>query len=311
MHANFPRSIRFIALAAVVSLGMGGCASTNNGADVETGTESSTDETITIGSKGFAESWITGELYAQVLRANGFTVSLKTNIGSSEIIDRALTSGQIDIYPEYTGVIVTSLAGITETLGTAEETFAAASEFERGRDVVLLPATPFENKNAIAVTSAFAAEHDLTSIDDLRDIGDFVYSTYPDNVSGGQGYDAIVKNYGLPNMKLRTLSIGLNYAAIAEGQIDAADVFTTDPQLLRSDLVVLDDTQNLFGFQNVVPAVRASVLDKHGQKLADALDSVNELLTIEAIQAMNGAVAVNRLDPAQVATRFLAANNLI
>lgn len=276
-----------------------------------TGGNADGDQVITVGSKGFAESWINGELYAQALRARGYQVDMKTNVGSAEIIDAAMLSGQIDIYPEYTGVIVMSLAGHEDLMETAEETYGVAREFQESRGVTILNATPFENKNAIAVTRQFAEEHGLSTIEDLRDIGDFTYSTYPDNVSGGMGYDAIVEAYDLPNMALRTLSIGLNYQALENGEIDAADVFTTDPQLLRSDLVVLEDTLNIFGFQNVVPCMRSDLLDRVGEDVPELLDTISALLTTEAIQTMNEASAVNRLDPAQVARRFLEANDLL
>lgn len=276
-----------------------------------TATHGGADNIITVGSKGFSESWINGELYAQALRARGYQVDLKTNVGSAQLIDAALTSGQVDLYPEYTGVIALSLANQDKLMETAEETYKFARDFEAGRGVTILNATPFENKNAIAVTQEFAAQHKLKTIEDLRDIGDFVYSTYPDNVSGGIGYDAIVKTYDLPNMKLQTLSIGLNYRALKKGEIQAADVFTTDPQLLRSDLVVLEDTKNLFGFQNVVPCMRTDLLDRVEDDVPEVLNTISSLLTLKAIQTMNEASAVNRLDAAQVAQRFLEANDLL
>ena len=269
------------------------------------------DDTITVGSKGFTESWIMGELYAQLLRARDYNVALKTNVGSTNIINTALTSGRIDLYPEYTGVIVVVLAGNDEVLGTAEQTYRLAKEYEASKGIALLEPTPFENKNAIAVTSEFAAKHQLSTISDLQGIGDFLYSTYPANVTGGQGYEGIVKNYDLPNMKLKTLSIGLNYGAIERGEIQAADVFTTDPQLLRSDLVVLEDNHKLFGFQNVSPAIREDTLARVGDDVPKALNQLSGLLTLEAMQAMNEASAINRLDPAQVAKKFLSTNNLI
>ena len=267
--------------------------------------------TITVGSKGFTESWIMGELYAQLLRARDYTVALKTNVGSTDIINTALTSGRIDLYPEYTGVIVVVLAGNDEVMGSAEQTYRLAEKYEASKGVTLLEPTPFENKNAIAVTADFAAENDLKTISDLHGIGEFLYSTYPDNVTGGQGYEGIVESYDLPNMKLKTLSIGLNYGAIERGEIQAADVFTTDPQLLRSDLVVLEDNLKLFGFQNVSPAIREDTLARVGDDVPDALNQLSALLTLDAMQAMNEAAAINRLDPAQVAKKFLSANNLI
>lgn len=267
-------------------------------------------ETLVVGSKGFAESWITGELYAQALRAQGRIVDLKTNVGSAQLIDTAQQSGQIDIFPEYTGVIAYNMAGNEEIFPSAEATYDFAKQWEEGRDVTVGTMTPFENKNAIAVTKDFAEEHGLQTIADLRGVGEFVYSTYPDNVEGGSGYRAIVERYNLPNMKLQTLSIGLNYQALEKGEIQAADVFTTDPQLLRSNLVVLDDPLNMFGFQNVVPLVHNRAMDRLGADGFELLNHINALLTTEAIQTMNAASAVNRLDPAQVARRFLRANGL-
>lgn len=284
-------------IAAVAALG--GCAG------------STPEDTVIVGSKGFAESWIMGELYAQALRATGLTIDLRTNVGSSQIIDKAMMSGQIDVFPEYTGVIVSSLAGYPEILPTAEETYEFAKNWEEERGVTVGTMTPFENTNAIAVTQEYAAQYNLKTIEDLRNVGEFIYSTYPDNVEGGSGYEAIVQAYGLPNMQLKTLSIGLNYQALEAGEIQAADVFTTDPQLLRSNLVVLTDTLNLFGFQNVVPLVAPGAMGRLGEDGLDLLNHINDLLTLEAIQTLNAAVAVNRLDPAQVAARFLDANGLL
>lgn len=250
-------------------------------------------------------------MYAQALRELGYEIDLKTNVGSTTIIDAALMSGQVDIYPEYTGVILQSLAGDDSLQRTAEDTYVRAKEFENSRGVTVLNATPFENKNAVAVTQEFAEQYGLKTMEDLQKVDSFTYTTYPDNVTGQNGYEGIVEFYKLDQMKLKTLSIGLNYAALENGDVQAADVFTTDPQLLRSNFVVLEDTLNIFGFQNVVPILRNEVTERVGPEVADTLNTIHALLSTEAIQALNGAVAVNRLDPSQVARKFLIANNLI
>src|SRR5699024_11216474 len=131
----------------------------------------------TVGSKGFAESWMMGELYAQGLRNLGYTVDLKTNVGSSDIISAALLSGQIDLYPEYTGVMLVSFMGEDKLMDSAEETYELAQTWAEDNQITMLKATPFENKNAVAVRKEFAEEHDLKSISDLKGIGDFTYST--------------------------------------------------------------------------------------------------------------------------------------
>src|ERR1700712_3512358 len=88
---------------------------------------------VTLGDKNFTEQYILGELYAQALRAKGYSVDVKSNIGSSELTDKALTSGQIDLYPEYMGVITTVLAKLSDQPVSAEQTNDKAKVFEKKR----------------------------------------------------------------------------------------------------------------------------------------------------------------------------------
>src|SRR5699024_9159984 len=128
---------------------------------------------ITVASKGFAESWITGALYAQGLRTLGYTVDLQTNVGSRDMICAALLSGQIDLYPEYTGVMLVSFMREDSLMDSAEETYELAKTWAEDNRVTMLNATPFDNKNAVAVRKDFADEHDLKTVSDLKGIGDF------------------------------------------------------------------------------------------------------------------------------------------
>ncbi|MGD6740830.1 glycine betaine ABC transporter substrate-binding protein [Streptomyces sp. BH106] len=281
------------------------------GVATATGSAAGTGPVITVGSKQFTESWVMGELYAQILRARGFDVVLKSNVGSADLIDRALRNGQIDLYPEYTGVILQTFAMPKHMPTTARDTYEAAKKFEAGRGISLLPPTPFQNRNAVAVRTADARKHKLKTVGDLKKLGRISYAEYPDNITGPLGFDAIVKAYGLHDMKVRPLNIGLQYPALKNGDVDAADVFTTDPQLRRYDFTILDDDQAIFGFQNVSPVVRTSLVEQYGKRLTEPLDAVDELLTEEAMQALNEAAAMMRLSPAKVADRFLRANKLI
>ncbi|WP_395105027.1 glycine betaine ABC transporter substrate-binding protein [Actinomadura sp. SCN-SB] len=267
--------------------------------------------TIKVGSKQFTESWIMGELYAQLLTAQGFHVVLKSNIGSSTIIDRAIVSGEIDLYPDYTGVILQSIALAEKLPPTAEGTWAEAKRFEETRGLTLLEKTPFQNRNAVAVRRADAERHGLRKIADLARLGDVQYAEYPDNITGPFGYEALVKSYKLPRLKVRPLNIGLQYPALESGRVQAADVFTTDPQLRRYDFTILEDDLHIFGFQNVAPVVRLPILRRYGARVSGPLNRVNALLTEPAMQALNEAVAILRLSPAEVARRFLRANRLI
>jgi osmoprotectant transport system substrate-binding protein len=111
-------------------------------------------------------------------------------------------------------------------------------------------------------------------------------------------------------MKFKPLQIGLQYKALDSGDIQGADVFTTDGQLSGDKYVVLSDPKKVFGFQNVAPVVKSSLLSKEGPEFAETLNAVSAKLTLEAIRQMNAAVDIDKKDPADVASSFLSANGL-
>ncbi|MDJ1137533.1 glycine betaine ABC transporter substrate-binding protein [Streptomyces iconiensis] len=267
--------------------------------------------TVVIGAKQFTEQWIIGEMYKQALTKAGYDVELKSNIGSTEIIDGALTSGQIDLYPEYTGVILQSLARDKSIPHSAHETFEKAKKYQETRGLTMLPPTPFQNKNAVAVKPAFAEKYGLKTIGDLNKAGHVRFAEYPDNIAGAFGYGEMVKKYGLKDTKVRSLNIGLQYKALDHGDVEAADVFTTDPQLARGNYTILKDDRSFYGFQNVAPVVHKKVLKEQGPEFAKTLNSINALLTEKAVQDLNRAVDTVRLTPSEVAEKFLKANHLL
>ncbi len=113
--------------------------------------------TITVGTKNFTEAYVLGQLYKQALEAKGFKVAYKENIGSSELIDTALTSGKINFYPEYTGVIALNLAH-AKAPKSAAANYAAAKAFEEKRGFTLLKQTPFYDSDSFAVLKKTAAK---------------------------------------------------------------------------------------------------------------------------------------------------------
>ncbi len=266
---------------------------------------------VTLGDKNFTEQYILGELYAQALRAKGYTVNVKGNIGSSEITDKALTSGKIDMYPEYTGVIVTELAKISDQPKSADETYQLAKDWENKRGFALLEKTPFFDADGLAVKPEYAQKYGLKTVGDLKKVDHFVYGGPPENKTRYQGVVGMKKAYGLDNFTFKPLSIGLQYNALKNGKIDVAAVFTTDGQLKGGTYTVLDDTKGIFGYQNVAPVVNQKVLDEQGPAFADTLNQVSALLTNDAMQEMNAAVDLDKQKPAAVAKQFLQANGLV
>jgi osmoprotectant transport system substrate-binding protein len=266
---------------------------------------------ITIGDKNFPEQNILGELYAQALRAKGFTVHLKSNIGSSEIIYKAFKAGQIDMYPEYTGVFLSAVAGQTKTPSSAVLAYTQAKSYAEKHGFTMLNYTPFYDSNALAAMPAYADEHKLSSIGDLKALGKrVVLGGPPEFATRFEGLDGLKQEYGVaPTFK--PIAIELTYKALEGNQVDVQNVFTTDGQLLTGKFKLLSDPKHVFGFQNVAPIVRPSTVTKEGAAFQVTINIVSKLLTIKAMQQMNKAVTIDKQSPDAVAAQFLRANGLI
>ncbi|MEA2200429.1 MAG: osmoprotectant transport system substrate-binding protein [Solirubrobacteraceae bacterium] len=265
---------------------------------------------VTIGSKNFTEENILGQLYAQALAAKGYKVNLKENVGSSEIIYKAFTSGQIQMYPEYTGVYLSAVAGQTTLPTSATAAYQQAKAFAEKHGATLLNFTPFFDSNALATLPAYASAHSLASIADLKPLGRGVkLGGPPEFATRFQGLPGIKKEYGA-NPTFVPIAIELSYKALEGGQVNVQNVFTTDGQLLGGKFKLLADPKHVFGFQNVAPVVKQSVLTAEGPAFTETLNKVSSLLTIKAIQQMNAAVSIDKQSATNVAHQFLAANGL-
>jgi osmoprotectant transport system substrate-binding protein len=265
---------------------------------------------IVMGDKNFDEEYLLGDLYQQALAAKGYKVTLKGNIGSSEIIYKALQSGQIQMYPEYTGTLLTAIAGDNNPPKSAAQTYSLANAFAKKHGFILLNQTPFFDADGLAATKAYAKAHGLATIPDLKKLGTIKYGAPAENRTRYDGLVGLKKVYGLNNLSFVPLAEGLNYKALDSGQVQIATIFTTDPQLDSGKYTVLTDTKKLFGFQNVAPVVKQSLVSSEGPAFATTLNKVSSLLTLPAIIKMNAAVQLDQQSPSKVAHAFLAANGL-
>ncbi len=283
----------------------GSSSSTSSSSSVGTG------KSITLGTKNFTEEFIIGALYQQALQAKGYTVVYKPNIGATEVVDKALTSGQIDAYPEYTGESVATVAGINTAVTSPQQEYNLAKAFYAKRGQSMSAMTPFFDTDAIAVTKAYAAKYGLKTTADLKKIPHFTLGARPEFQGRQEGAVGLQKVYGINNFTFKSLALGLQYQALDSGAINAADVFTTDPQLASGKYVVLTDPKNVFGYQNVALVINTKKLDQlGGQQFMGIINQVNALLTTPAIIAMNKAVAIDKQDPQTVAKAFLSANHV-
>ncbi|MGI8428165.1 MAG: glycine betaine ABC transporter substrate-binding protein [Solirubrobacteraceae bacterium] len=265
---------------------------------------------MTIGDKNFTEQFILGALYQQALAAKGYSVTVKQSIGSTEITYKALSSGQIDMYPEYTGTLLTAIANDKKPPTSASQTYALAQAFVHKHGLTLLDQTPFYNSDALAATKAYATSHHLSTIADLKQLGHTLkLGGAPEFATRFAGLVGLKQEYAI-NPTFVPLAIGITYKAIDTAQVDIFDAFTTDAQLTSGKYVLLSDPKRVFGFQNAVPVVKTSVLKAEGPAFAQTIDKVSALLTLPAIQKMNAAVSLDQQAPATVAHQFLVANKL-
>jgi osmoprotectant transport system substrate-binding protein len=269
----------------------------------------STSPTVTIGTKNFTEQYVLGQLYKQALEAKGFKVSYKENIGSSEIIDAALTSGKINFYPEYTGVIVLDLAH-KKSPSTAQGTYLAAKAFEEKRGFTLLNKTPFYDTDSFAVLKTTAAKYGLKTIFDVKKVPNASYGGYPECRTRITCYVGMQRIYGLKKLKFVALGTIPVATLIDQGKVTGGDIFSTEPVLATGKYTLLADTKHIFGFQNVAPIVSKSLVQSGGSKFTSTVNAVSSKLTAKAMIAMNKAVAIDKKTPAAVAAAFLKANGL-
>jgi osmoprotectant transport system substrate-binding protein len=301
------------AILLLLALGAAGCGGSSGGAGTTIAKGPGAGKPpITFGTKNFPEQFLLGELYTQALRAKGFRVNLKSDVGATEIIYRALTLGTLDAYPEYTGILRTVIGGKTARAASEADAYRQARQVAAREGIAMLDRTPFVDRDVLAVKPAFASRYHLRSIPDLARVPRKVsISGAPEFRTRLEGFVGLRDIYGLHNIVFRPHRIGTQYAALDAGTVDAADVFTTDGQLTStSAYVVLRDPKNLFGFQNEAPLVRQKVLDMEGPAFADTLNAVSATLTTQIMRQMNASVALRGQSPEGVADEFLREHRL-
>lgn len=293
-------------------------------------------DAVKVGSKDFPESIIIGEIYALLLENAGLSVERKLNLGGTVVAQEALLSGDLDLYPEYTGtgllvVLGESLADVPGLGGTPEAGTAMASptamvdpsvavydyvkqRYKDEYDLVWLDQTPMNDTQALAVTREFADEHSLATISDLVAIAndvDLVFSAPVDFEEREDGLKGLRASYGDFPATVNGVAPGIKYQALVDGDANVVLAFSTDAEIGFNDLVVLEDDQALWPPYHVAPVVRQDTLDAN-PSIADALNAVAQLITTEVQIGLNGqVVGPDQKSPEEVAKAFLQEQGLI
>lgn len=262
---------------------------------------------VTIGDENTPEQFLLGQLYYQALKAQGFQVQLNQSIGPTQVVQQALATGQLAMYPEYLDTWDADVAGIHTTFRSMRDAYLAGLHYALAHGLELLDATPFSDTTAIAVPFDYAVENQVQSIPDLIKVSNqLTLGGPPQFQQSPTGLPALQATYGIVPGAFKPLEIGTpEYQALDQGTIQAAVVNTTDPQLLTGNYPLLHDPQDMFGWGNVVPVASARALDAEGPMFRATIDRVSALLTLPAMRELNSAVVLGGQDPATVAQQFL------
>lgn len=301
------RMTAVLALSTAAILGLSACGGggdplASDSPAASGGTDSSS---VVIGSADFPESELLAEIYAGALNAKGVKASTKPNIGARELYLKALEDGSVQAVPEYTGAL--GFFYDKNFKETDPEKVYSTVEGLLPDSFAMLEKSVAEDNDSIVVTKETADSKSLKTMEDLKAAaGDMSLGAPPEFQKRPQGIPGLANTYGATFGSFRPLTGQALVQALKNGQIDAANIFTTDPSIAENGFVSLEDTKKLFGSQNIVPLVAK---DK-SEQLAPALNAVSKALTTEVISGLLKQTVTDKKDAKDVAAEFLKANNL-
>ncbi|TFD91681.1 ABC transporter substrate-binding protein [Cryobacterium lactosi] len=293
-----------VAVGAVVALA--GCAS---GDPLDEGNSSADSETLVVGSQDYYSNEIIAEIYAQALENGGFTVDRQFRIGQREAYLPEIESGSIDVFPEYSGSLLQALEA--DAAGGSPDEVYTALEAALPDGLTVLDQADAADQNSWTVTQAFADTYGLTDIASLTEV------TEPITVGGNSeletrpyGPTALKEKYGIEIAGFTPVEDSggpLTVKALVDNKIQLANIYTADPNIESNNLVALDDPDNLFFPDNVVPLVS----DKVDASAAEILNAVSAALDTDTLVALNAQSVNDQAAADTIATEWLTAEGLI
>ena len=294
-----------VAVATVLTLaGCGGNPLSSDGAATGSGSKAH----LIIGSADFAESQIIANIYSQALQHAGVNVKEQFNIGSREVTMAALKDGSLDLMPEYSSSLLKYLD--QKSRASAPDDVLKELTAKLPKELSLLEVSKATDNDVVAVTRTTADKYNLTKISDLAAVGkDISLGGPPEWKTRYNGLLGLQELYGISFKEFATLDAGgpLTMTALTSGQVQAGDIFSTDPGIKANDLVVLKDDKGLFAEESVVPVITtARVTDV----IKKTLNAVSSKLTTEDLIAMNGKAATGAKQ-SDIAKEWLKSAGLI
>lgn len=266
-------------------------------------------KTIVVGSKNFDEQYILGEIYAQALQAAGFKVEKKLNLGSEQIAYKALKSGQVDMYPEYTGTSLTSFFDVktTDVPKDPDAAYELAKKDYAKEGIVAMPRTSFENTFRIATTkekqeSLLKGSKTLSEVAKLPNASKITIAGFPECEQRSDCLQGLKNTY---KWTPKFVSDEGKYQPIDKDRSDTGFVFSTDGELTLGKYAIIEDDKNLFPPYNISLGVRDSTYKELGKEGQDVILKVQKPLNEKAMQELNSRVSLDKQEPEKVAAAYL------
>ncbi|HUQ82473.1 MAG TPA: glycine betaine ABC transporter substrate-binding protein [Gemmatimonadaceae bacterium] len=266
---------------------------------------------IIIASKPFGESYILCEMFAQLLEARGFRVDRRPGLGATEIAFAALRTNAIDVYPEYTGTGLLAILGDTARRAPQQAFAHVASEFRSRFGVRWLPALGFENTYAVSVRRETATRYALRTFSDLARVGPQLRAGFTaDFIGRADGLPGLQRTYGLRFRDVRPLLAAVKYQALASGDVDVIDGYSTDGLIARYDLTVLEDDRHFFPPYEAAAIVGPALAADAPAAIA-ALTELSGRIDVGLMRALNRRLEVDGASVAAVARAGLDSLRLL
>jgi osmoprotectant transport system permease protein len=266
------------------------------------GGDAAAGRTAVVGSKHFNEGYILAEIIAQLLEDRGFSVARKFGLGGTLICFEALKNGGIDVYPEYSGTLAEAILKLPRRVSYAE----LQDTLKRRFDMKLLESFGFNNTYAIAVSRRLANQRGLMAISDLAKFPRLRVGLSYEFLNRNDGWPGLARTYGLV-MRPVGIEHGLAYQAIRESKLDVTDVYTTDGDIKKFDLVLLEDDRHYFPQYLAAPLIRGAV----DERITTTVGELAGTITDGQMRELNAMVLLEGKTFAGVAHRFLREAGLV
>ena len=302
------RTMITMAAVAASALALAACGSAESvGGNTSTGGSENGSTTLIVGSQDYYSNEIIAEAYAQALEGAGFTVDRQLRIGQREVYMPEIEAGAIDVFPEYTGNLLQYLDADATARSTDEVYAALQTALPSG--LRALEQAPATDQDSYVVTADFAAAHSLASIGDLASAGTLTLGGNSELQTRPYGPTGLSQTYGVTVGFTPIEDSGgpLTVKALKDGDIQLANIYSSDPALADGTLKVLDDPKGLFLASHVVPLASSRVSDQ----AAAVINRVSAAMDAQDLVEMNRASTVDQKSASQIAREWLLSEGLL